>query len=248
MTTQWDFYLSLVDDQPASIFLDLGLVDSVPLPGLDTVVWLRLFMKDASPNGLPSRAEFDALARIGDALDLSASATPGLHSVGRCTANGTRDFYFYAADGPQSEQTLKAALKSFPDYAFETGSRADADWRVYTDFLYPTPWAMQTISNQHTLDALEEGGDRSEAPREIVHWIYFSAARSCDSFASAALELGYREHSRANDAEPPLPYCLVVAKTSDALPETIHKLTWELFELADRTGGVYDGWETSIEE
>jgi hypothetical protein len=53
----WDFYPCVVDDRPASIFLNLRYEHTRPSSLADTLFWLRIHMLDPADNGMGSSAE-----------------------------------------------------------------------------------------------------------------------------------------------------------------------------------------------
>ena len=129
MSKNWDFYFCTVDHRPASIFLDLGIRDHVPIAEFEHIAWLQLFMKSPREDGLSSEEEFETLCKIEDALkDAFASSSERIMFVGRNTSDGTRDFYCYADNGTWAESILSSAMVPFASYEFDVGSRHDPHW------------------------------------------------------------------------------------------------------------------------
>ena len=58
MSDEWDHYLCRVDGEAASIFLDMGIGKSAPIPGFNETAYLRLWMNNPRPDGLSSQEEF----------------------------------------------------------------------------------------------------------------------------------------------------------------------------------------------
>ena len=52
MSEHWEFYFTKVDEQIASTFVDLGIREEVPIPGVSDLVWLRVHMRAPRPDGL----------------------------------------------------------------------------------------------------------------------------------------------------------------------------------------------------
>ena len=138
----------LVDDEPASTYVDLGLAREAPLRHQAYLAYVRVYMRQPRPDGLSSNEEFDALIAIGDALvEQVVSGRPSTFA-GRNTSNGTRDFYFYTADPDGFDSLVETAMAIRPEYQFETGVREDSGWNVYFDFLRPSPDDYQRIMNR----------------------------------------------------------------------------------------------------
>jgi hypothetical protein len=125
----WEFYPSRVDDQLASIYVDLSYRDAAPLAEQSDVAWLRVFFLYPREDGLSSQEEFQALSDIEDALiaSLDACGVPCCY-VGRNTSAGCRDFYIYSGNGQMIESILGQAMVPFAAYECETGHRQDSEW------------------------------------------------------------------------------------------------------------------------
>ena len=64
MSDDWDFYFLRVDDQPASIFVDLGIRKKAPLGSHPTMGYLEAPMRRPRQDGLSSQDEFDDLVAL----------------------------------------------------------------------------------------------------------------------------------------------------------------------------------------
>jgi hypothetical protein len=58
MSDDWDFYPLLVDDQAASIFVDLGIAKIAPIRTHPTMSYLRVIMQRPREDGLASRSVY----------------------------------------------------------------------------------------------------------------------------------------------------------------------------------------------
>jgi hypothetical protein len=238
MSDEWDFYLCQVDSKPASIFCDLGIRDHVPLSELHDLTWLRLHMQQPRPDGLSSQEEFPRLVEIEEALEDAIAMSPSpVQYVGRNTSDGCRDFYFYSTNHQQAESSLSLAMVRFGQYEFETGSRPDPEWMVYLSFLYPSPRAWQTISNQRVLHVLKEHGDKHEIERDVSHWLYFRCAEDWKKCVDGISSKGYRVVDTTNDASGEMAFGVTIARTHAVDFETINSVTLELFDLANEHRG-----------
>lgn len=90
MSDNWDFYAARIDDQPASIFVDLGAESAAPIASLGHMAYVRLYMKHPRPDGLSSSDEYDTLVGVEDAMEASLVGDDVVY-VGRNTSNGCRD-------------------------------------------------------------------------------------------------------------------------------------------------------------
>lgn len=244
-TEDWDFYACRIDDHPASVFVDLGLRRIAPLATLPTQYLVRLPMLAARPDGLSSNAEYPTLCAIEDAFT-AAIAPLDAQFVGRTTHRGFRTFYFYCADTTAVGRALEAAIAGFPSYAAQYYWADDAEWKTYLEFLHPSDRDRHLIQDRRTCDALEREGDVPGAIRKIDHWIYLPDEKAAAEFLSAARALGYDEEPTPARSTAALPCGVCISKHTSAEVVAVNKTTVELYELAHRYGGDYDGWESPV--
>jgi hypothetical protein len=68
MSKEWDFYFARVNDDLASLFVDLGIRDSARDPLRTYLVWCWVYMNQARSDGLSSAGEAPILGTIEDDL------------------------------------------------------------------------------------------------------------------------------------------------------------------------------------
>ena len=239
MSDDWNFYRLRVDDEPASIFLDMGIASSAPLEGYHHRAYIRVRMLNPRADGMSSQEEFDALISLEDAVTLRIAAESSSVYVGRNTSGGNRDLYFYTTDGPAFEILANSAMAAFPIYSFESGWDVDPDWRVYFEFLYPSPKSEQQMANRSVVENLAKHGDRADQPRQIDHLAIFTDVAKCAAFSRYVIQEGYvigEESPRMDQGELRLEFFKA------GTPAGIDDITMPLFEAALKHGGEYDGW------
>ena len=242
MSDNWDFYASRVDDEPASIFLDMGIAQDPPRWIYDHMAYLRVEMLRPRDDGLSSQEEFDDLIALEDAVVADITASGATIYVGRNTSHGNRDLYFYTRDPAAFEAAAKAAMSVFPAYSSDSGTRADPDWHSYFGFLYPSPADRQRMSNRSVLSALADHGDRSDLPREIDHLAIFASHQAREDFAALVSGRGFTLTDRSDD-DGEFRLHFIRSERPDQIDDT----TVELVVAAHEQGGAYDGWGCEIE-
>jgi regulator of RNase E activity RraB len=245
MSKEWDFYPLQIEGLPASIFLDTGIAGSAPLKSHPVMGHLRVRMRQPREDGLSSQAEAQELFALEDAVTAAIAQDSATLFVGRCTGGGTRDFIFYTGDGAVFETSASTAMGAFPGYQFSTGARPDPAWRVYFDFLYPSPEAWEGIKNRRVLHELAKHGDKPEKPRQIDHMAYFGSEADSRAFIAQILERRFtvrRGHPVTRDDGR---VAVEFARTDR--PAEIHAITLELVELIRAHRGEYDGWGCPVE-
>ena len=138
-------------------------------------------------------------------------------------------------------------MGSAPDYQFEIDEADDAEWQHYSGVLYPSPEDFQQIHNQHVISRLYDAGDSLTEPRTVDHYANFKSEEDREEFASAAEELGFETVSRPErDGASEFPYAIGMQRVDVVDPETIDRITFELFDLAKQFDGEYEGWGSKV--
>ncbi|MGV3589545.1 MAG: DUF695 domain-containing protein [Adhaeribacter sp.] len=245
---EWDFYFSNVDDIFSSIAVDLGLIKIAPVKTQPNVLWIIIKMNDPRTDGLSSSGEFEVLSAIEDILVENIKADFEATHVGRLTSNGYRDIYFYVGETTHVEKTISEAMLQFPDYEYEYGTKLDEEWNGYFNFLYPSPWQLQSIQNRRVIDNLEENGDSLIKERPVDHWIYFKSQTDREAYLAKVTEEGFMVISQEFIAEMvDFPYSLHISRIDKVDQSSIDDCVYFLWKSAQEHNGDYDGWETSIE-
>jgi Family of unknown function (DUF695)/Regulator of ribonuclease activity B len=244
MSDDWDFFSLLVDGEPASTFVDLGICKEAPIRSHATMGYLRVVMRHPREDGLSSQDEFDDLIALEDRVTATVIRDGTAVFVGRNTSSGNRDFYFYVADPKKFEKAAKAAMPEFPAYTYETGVRADRDWRTYFEFLYPSEIDLQLIMNRRVCQQLEKRGDNASNERKIDHFAYFPNSKAQTAFAGFVQAEGFAIENAP--AEPNANGQFSVAFSRVDQPERIDDIVVPLFRKITELSGEYDGWGCSV--
>lgn len=244
MDAEWDFYALLVEDRPASIFVDLALAGRAPLTRAPIMAYVSVLMRAPRPDGLSSQDEFDALVAVEHSLEAGVQALTDAIYAGRCTTAGCRDFYFYIADPDAFGTAVASAMTEHPDYRYVTEHRPDPEWSVYREFLYPGARDMQRIHNRRVVALLEEHGDCLDVARWIDHRAYMPTHAAAEALQIHLFERGFSVDTHAGtDGEA----VTVDFKRIDC-PCEIEQVVIPVFDLVRSLGGTYDGWGCEVEK
>lgn len=247
----WEIYVTYVDEQPAVILVDIAVSRIAPIAKMPCLAWIWVYIRNPDNEGFPSDDENDRLNDIEDALTESLNSADFKY-VGRVTTDGRREFYFYTEAVNQFRELATMTMKSVgmqfaTDYEFEIDETDDDEWRHYWDVLYPTPEDFQQIRNQHVLNQLEQAGDTLTEPRPLDHFANFRNEEDRAAFIAAAEALGFEAVSRPVRAEnEEFPYSVGLLRVDAVDPETVDRITFELWELASNHNGEYDGWGSTV--
>ena len=244
MSDDWDFYALRVDNEPASIFVDLGIRKEAPVRSHATMGYLRVLMLRPREDGLSSQDEFDDLIALEDRVTAKIVENGAAVFVGRNTSSGNRDFYFYVADPTNFETTARAAMQEFPAYEYETGTRADQEWRTYFDFLYPSETDFQRIMNRRVCQQLEKNGDNLSNERKIDHLALFPNPKAQAALAGYVQGEGFTVESAPDEPDVNGQFGVEFYRVDQ--PARIDETVVLLFRKVTELGGEYDGWGCEV--
>jgi Family of unknown function (DUF695)/Regulator of ribonuclease activity B len=243
MSDDWDFFSLRVDDQAASIFVDLGIRNLAPIRTHPLMGYLRVAMRRPREDGLSSQEEFDDLIALEDRVTADIVKNGTAIYVGRNTSSGNRDFFFYATDAPRFENAARTAMGEFPSYKYETGMSEDRDWQTYFDFLHPPDADLQRIKNRRVRERLDKHGDNASNKREIDHFAYFPNAAAQTAFADYARAEGFAV-AGADRPNAGGQFGLRFSKVDQ--PARIDDIVLPLVRKITELGGEYDGWGCGV--
>lgn len=247
MNEDWAFYLCDLGGTTGSILVDLGAHESSPDPERPTVLMVRVKLRWPGPEGLSTPQEAPTLDDLEDAFIPGVVDGLGARFVGRITAGGFRDFFFYAASGDGLEAVVGAGVARFRDYTWSVSSRLEPDWSSYFDLLYPAPLELEWIQNGRVVERLQQSGDSPGVPRMVDHFLHFPSAEARRLFVgSLPAEYGVAGEGLDRETEATHPFSLHLTRHHSVNLEVIDAVVAELYELADGVEGRYDGWGSPV--
>jgi len=238
----WDSWRAASPEGPVAVALDLALEGRVPDPAQPRLLRLSYPLRAPGPDGLPTAAEGEALARAEDALSAALGAI-GATYAGRVTLAGVRQHLFYLADGAAAAEALGVAAPGLAGYELSAHGEDDPAWEAWRIELAPPPRARRWMEDRRAVEALSRLGDRLDAPRPVDHQASFPTVAARVAFELEAASLGFSPAARRDDAPPPACFSVDLRRADPVTLRHIHGVAWSLGELAARHGGGYDGWE-----
>jgi regulator of RNase E activity RraB len=245
MSERWTFYFTNISTGVASVAVNLNARSEVRIHSYPWRLRVRVHFRSPRPDGLSSSEEAPTLFLIEDALKHQiCRECSGIH-CGRITSAGHREFYFYAKTNVGFRLAAQTAVKAFPDYRFELAESHDQDWQFYSSVLYPSDEEFERIANRDLLDELVKRGDVVSIAREVQHWMKFPTHESRTLFRNEAEKAGYMIGYEVQ-GEGCRPFGLTVFRSQPVRKDLIDETVLQLFQLARRFGGEYEGWETQV--
>lgn len=240
----WEVFPRAMKDYQAFVSVDVGIAERIAEAPI-ALARLRLAYKSPSPNGLPTKEEFDPVNSVEDKIT-DFSKTTGDQYVGRITVAGTRVFYVYTDRDEASWRSFTSTLAAETGYDIQLSYRQDPEHRGYFDDLYPTPIDRQVISDLRVIEALESHGDDGSAPRKIEHWAYFDSEESAAEFIAWARGEGVKYDRENSHQTEDGQYSVRLFHYGTVQLQDINHYTVALSQKAAEYGGEYDGWETMV--
>lgn len=242
----WDFYFATIENEPASIALDIALADVAPIEELPYMLWASVKLMQPDENGFPNKDEAKIMAAIEDELAAKVKEIDAIQ-VGRVKSGGMQDLYFYGPTDEGFEDLVLSVMKQYPDYLFATDVAEDKEWNEYLGYLYPDHYQYQSIQNRRVIDQLQQQGDQLQTPRHIDHFIAFASEAGRDAFLQQAEQLGFSLVSKSlHEDDEDFPFALNIARKDVADWQSVDDYVWELVQLSEKHQGEYDGWGCEV--
>jgi hypothetical protein len=241
---EYEFYPCLVDNAPASIYLDMRFEREGLPDGAHTRYSVAVRMRDAGPHGVGTAAEAEALDAAEEAL-IARAAKHGLVYVGRLRNRGEWDVTFYGPPG--HEVRLRDEARARVDEREVTMHvQHDPEWTYYFELLLPDAERRQWIDDRRVVQVLKEHGDVLVAPRRVDHFAYFDSPGARDAFVKAAEAAGFALEDASHDEAAERPFGAHVFRDDPVELDHIHDVVMILADAAAAHRGSYDGWEAAI--
>ncbi len=243
MAEDWDFYIAPVDEQAASIFVNLGMAEAAPDSTRLRLLRVAIPMLAPRADGLSDDSETEALYAVEDALFTAVARGLNARYVGRITSQGRREFFYYGKSAEGFDAALQLVRPKFPNYEITWQDQEDRDWALYFDLLFPSELDMQSIQNRRLVDKLAESGDDLSQPRDIDHFAYFPSQHAREQFLKEVGGEGFSvKLTEAKEPDAEFRFGVQLTRRDRVDLESIDGLAIDLFVRASACGGEYDGW------
>lgn len=243
---EWGSFSTLIDDQVASIRLNLALAQAAPYAQYSYAMRLKIALLDVeSETKFPKNDEFLKLNAIEDALSEALFDISGIY-VGTVITDGHIEYYYYLRDKQSHVAAISRVMKEFPDYQYSSATLVDPEWNQYFEFLYPNEYEYQTILNQRIWYELEKSGDHHDQIREINHWICCTSEETQAELILEVEKLAYTLVSTDKLQDSTRPYQIQISRLDDTELSHLNPNVWELVEISKKYGGKYSGWSCNV--
>jgi hypothetical protein len=248
----FDFYMAMIEDLPASFVVDLAAAPEAPVATHTLLLSIRVEMAMRREDGLRDARELDALGALEDQFVEALEDKVDAIYIGRVVHDGNTTMFLYV---PEAH---RAALENLPDL---TGAPAepylpkwavadDPQWEHYIGFMAPDDYAQQTIWNRRLIAIFEEKGDVLDATREVDHMTYFPTKEKAEEAAVALRKNGFNTDeiappTKEGAAEGDLAeerWGLQFHRDDMLAGGRPDEFVAEIFGIIQPLEGTYDGW------
>ncbi|MBA3461039.1 MAG: DUF695 domain-containing protein [Deltaproteobacteria bacterium] len=239
----YEFYPCLVDEAPASIYVNLRF-ESSPPPAADTRYTIAIAMREQGEYGIGNEEEAAALDLVEQAI-IARAAAVAVTYVGRVRTRGVWETVLYGPAGHLDE--LRAlATERVGNRRVDARSERDASWRYYHELLVPDAERLQWMDDRRMVEILREQGDRLASPRRVDHQLAFPTEHARDAFAATATTAGFTLDGTDDTGDTELPHRVRVHRADPIELDHIHEVVMTLVDAAVANGGRYHRWVAGI--
>lgn len=243
----WENYISSVGGKPVSVNVDLGLGKVAPIKESPFVVILRVKLRNPDQLGMPSLEEMAGLDKLEGRLTELLARQVGAIFAGRFTQRGIREFYFYAPDTVGYQKAINQSLFSLNEGEWLCQAKRDEKWDNYFTVLYPSKLDQIKISSRKQLETMGVAEGRILKNIDIEHYFEFEKIDDRTKFLSSPAITGFKIVEM-----PGMPdkskgkYVLVLRRKEDPDFSWIERRIVPLYNLCEKNGGSYKGWEQIV--
>lgn len=245
----FDFYITSIDDKPASIVVDLAAAKASPVDTHPVLLGIRVPMRQPREDGLRDARELDALGELEDRFTEALEREVDALYVGRVVHDGLTTLYYYApAEHRQRLDDDLPAITGDPgDYEPEWWVDDDAQWQLYEEFLAPDEYDQHMISNRRLLAVFTENGDKLDEPRQVDHFATFPSRAQAERAAASLRAAGFATDD-LNEPDADEAWELQFHRVDHLADGRADEFVGEILDLIDPEDGEYDGWGASHAE
>ncbi|MCE9575070.1 MAG: DUF695 domain-containing protein [Deltaproteobacteria bacterium] len=239
----FDFYITSIDEKPASIVVDLAAAKASPVESHPVLLGIRVPMRQPREDGLRDAAELDALGELEDRFTEALEAQVDALYVGRVVHDGATTLYYYAPEAHRQklDDELPAITGDPGDYAPEWWVDDDPKWQLYDEFLTPDEYDQHMISNRRLIAVFTENGDKLEEPRQVDHFATFPSRQQAERAAGALRAAGFATDDLA-DPDSDDAWELQFHRVDHLAEGRPDEFVGEILDLIEPEEGDYDGW------
>lgn len=233
---RWAVYPGEIEGHLAIYFVDLGAAGAAPVAELPVRLDVTVRFV-ARSDGMPADGHLSGVQRLEDIVSAIAGAEGGVF-VGRVISAGACRYTAYLPAEP-----LRPVVLPRDDFDPVLSIERDPMWTYVRGALAPDERQRHVIGDLGVVQALVQHGDSLDPARPVDHTGLF-ADRARAELAAGELRLDGFTAGVSPDRDGG--FVLEAIRVDSVAPPRLHELTWAVYEVVRRHGGVYDGWNCEV--
>ena len=158
MSDAFELYPCLVDDAPASIYVNVLYEHGAPDADHDTRYTIAIWLREHGEHGIGTAEEGLAVNQIEEGV-IAEARQHAIIYVGRVRTRGIWEIVLYGQPG-HADVLRACASERAAGRRVEVRAVDDARWTYYRELLLPDAERRQWIDNRRMVQILSEQGDR----------------------------------------------------------------------------------------
>ncbi len=230
-------YNTSIDNEIASIIVDLGVEKFAPIKELPFLVSFKILANEIQKNNFPTLEESEILYNIGDKVEAALKQYDYIF-VGCFLCNGIREVFYYTDNSVDFKTIVDKIMVEHSTHKYKCSLVEDESWELYFNVLSPNEYEYQRGLDGVLIHKLEQSGDKIEVARNIDFYIYFENEVDAKNVLKALEEDGYEGEITKNEDGV---FGVSVIKNMPVFPN-IYSATELFVTLAKENNGDFDGW------
>ncbi|MDO4432579.1 MAG: DUF695 domain-containing protein [Aerococcaceae bacterium] len=239
----WEVFTRVMDEKMAIIRTNVALMDKIPISEYGYRINIVIKSQHLTENGLPNQEENHLLGILEDELFEKIQSSNIIATSVMKWDNKTY-FFIYSKESQLEQSVIELLNSRIETERLKIVVEEDKDWMGYKDLLYPNVYDRRIMENNKVKQVLMENGDDFSKQRNIEHWCYFKTQEDTATFLEKIDQERYTVFS--NDKIDEGAYLYQVGLSHMECIDNIDTVTLELLQLAEVSGGSYDGWGCHI--
>lgn len=244
MLAQWDQYSAKWEGKAGIATLNMDWKLFAPVEDLPYLLSTQHRINNCRTDGFADDLEFTIMENLSAEIEKKLSAAHRTEFVGTLTSDCIHRNYFYLGDTIGLRESMDHFIVNEKLLWFNIIE--DVAWKGYLEFLFPSPYLYETMSNERVLRELVHEGVELNVYKPLKHYAGFISEKERNSFKSFVLEQNFKIESTDHEIELEHPYLLIFSRSDKLNLEWLSELTLKLSERATYLNGIYDGWEVEL--
>jgi len=242
----WDTYMAEIAKKPASVLVDLALIDKVN-PQLPYLLITGPKAKLCQGNGIPAKSEIDQLEDILNSTSTFITGVTPKALAGTLTYNCERVNYYYIKDTVGLSYAIARMYNhNYKGYQYVYKIKQDPEWNVYREFLYPNEETMTWMENDKIITGLINQGDSLTKARDITFEAFFKTEDDRKAFVVFAHNNAYDVVELNHITNINTPFQIKISRHDYVKPDMIAEMSAGVKKEVKKYNGKYEGWTSPV--